>query len=313
MSAEGRPTLFVAGGRLRAGWRIAIYVACYVALLLVVQLPLGVAYVAYVMARGGGDFAALQAAIEPDALPLWAYTAFKLAEVVALVPMTYALRRWVDRRPFRTLGFHLDRQTAADLALGLALGGGQVLLVFAVSWAAGWLSVGWLSAPGVLQGLLDSVLLLALFCVVALGEELMFRGYLQVNAADGIGALPALCLVSLAFGLYHGLNPNLRWLGLLNIAFAGLVFGYARLVTGNLWLPIAYHLSWNWTMGALVALPVSGVRFGGLLSVVDRGVAPLWTGGPFGPEGGLLATAALLTALPVLWLWGRRRRPRPAA
>jgi membrane protease YdiL (CAAX protease family) len=299
-------SLFVGGGRLRTIWRIALYVACYLAVLLAVQVPLALAYVGYLMVRGVGDLNALQAAIQPDALPLWAYLALKLAEVVALVPVTFALRRWVDKRPLRTLGFQFDRRTPGDLALGLVLGGGQVALVVAISWVGGWLSVAWPGTAGAVSALVDAALVLALSCLVALGEELMFRGYLQGNAREGLGAIPALLLVSLGFGLFHALNPNFRWLGLLNITLAGVVLGYARLVTGSLWLPIAYHLSWNWTLGALFALPVSGVRYGGLLAVVDRGMAPLLTGGAFGPEGGLIATAVLLTAVPILWLWGRR-------
>jgi hypothetical protein len=49
------------------------------------------------------------------------------------------------------------------------------------------------------------------------------------------------------------------------------------------------------------------VRFGGLLHVVDPGNAPLLTGGAFGPEGGLMATVALLLSFPLFWWWGRRR------
>ena len=75
---------------------------------------------------------------------------------------------------------------------------------------------------------------------------------------------------------------------------------------------MAYHLSWNLFQGPVYGLPVSGVRFGGLLSVSDL-QASLLTGGTFGFEGGLLATVVLLLAFPIYWLWGQwRERELPA-
>jgi membrane protease YdiL (CAAX protease family) len=179
-------------------------------------------------------------------------------------------------------------------------------LIFGVEWASGCLGVSLLSGRALVRALADNLIFTAMFVLVAIGEELMFRGYLQVNLGEGIGTWPALLLTSALFGLFHGLNPNLRWLALVNIALAGLSMGYGRLVSGALWLPMAYHWSWNWFQGAVLALPVSGVRFGGLLHVVDRGTAPLLTGGAFGPEGGLIATGALLLSFPLFWWWGRR-------
>ena len=100
----------------------------------------------------------------------------------------------------------------------------------------------------------------------------------------------ALAVSSILFGLLHALNPNLTVLGFLNLVLAGVALGVGYWATGSLWLPIAYHLSWNFVQGSLLGLPVSGVRYGGLLAVADWGKAPRLTGGAFGPEGRLLAT-----------------------
>ena len=144
-------------------------------------------------------------------------------------------------------------------------------------------------------------------CAVALGEELVFRGYIQTNLQEGAGLPVALTLSSVLFGLFHALNPNVTRLGLLNIALAGVALGYGYAATKNLWLPIAYHLAWNFVQGPILGLPVSGMRYGGLLTVIDRGARPLITGGAFGPEGGILGTLVLLTTLPIFWWWGRER------
>jgi membrane protease YdiL (CAAX protease family) len=305
--AEQRTSFFVSGGRLRAGWRIILYVAAYIVALLIVQTPLGVVYLFYLASTGVRSLSDVQAALQPDQLPLWFYLALKAAEVAALVPLTYVLRRWVDKRSWRSLGFGIDRATGWELLLGLGVGAVQIALIVAVAWSGGWLSAQLPGATALSQGLVQGAMALLLFVLVALGEELMFRGYLQVNAQEALGAPLALLLVSIGFSLFHMLNPNFRWLALLNITLAGLALGYGRYVTGKLWLPMAYHLSWNFFQGPIFGLPVSGVRYGGLLSVANL-QAPLLTGGKFGPEGGLLATAFLLLAFPVYYLWGRWRQ-----
>jgi hypothetical protein len=162
------------------------------------------------------------------------------------------------------------------------------------------------------KGLREGLLAIGLFVTVAVGEELMFRGYLQTNLQEGLGLIPAWGLTSLLFGLFHIMNPNLTWMAVFNIALVGLSMGYGWMVVGNLWLPMAYHFGWNFFQGPVFSLPVSGVRYGGLLRVTDRGLSPFITGASFGPEGGLVGTLVLLSSFPVFWLWGRWRRTAQA-
>jgi len=299
---------FILDGRLRSGWRVALYLGGYLTALLAIQLPAGVLYVGYLMLRGRGDMADVLAAIQPAGLPLWFLLLLKFFELLALLLLTFAFRRWLDRRDFASLGFHRRRGWGWEALIGLGLGGAQMCFIFGVEWAGGLLSVGLLDGRALLQGLARGGLAVLLFGLVAVGEELMFRGYLLVNLHQGAGPVVGLGLSSLLFGLFHALNPNFNLIALFNITLAGLVFGYAWLVTGNLWLPMAYHFSWNFFQGPVFSLPVSGVRYGGLLAVSDRGVVSIITGDAFGPEGGLVGTVALLSALPVLWAWGRWQR-----
>jgi membrane protease YdiL (CAAX protease family) len=298
--------LFVAAGRLRTGWRVALYLVCYLVGLFAVQVPIAVIYVGHlVLAK---DEQGLAAALQPSSYPLWFLLLLKVGELALLLSLTYAFGRWLDKRRFVAFGFRPGRSWRLELLLGLALGAAQMGVIFGVTWAGGWLSVGWLDGAALVRGLAQGVLAAALFALGALGEEVMFRGYLQVNLQEGSGPLLALLLSSLLFGIFHIMNPSFGWLPLVNIVLAGLAMGCARLATGNLWLPIAYHFAWNFFQGAVLALPVSGMRYGGLLAVTDVGTRPWLTGAAFGPEGGLVGTVALLTAFPVFWLWGRWRR-----
>jgi hypothetical protein len=109
------------------------------------------------------------------------------------------------------------------------------------------------------------------------------------------------------FGVFHGLNPNLTWLALLNIFLAGVVLAAGYLVTRSLWLPMAFHFSWNFVQGPILDFPLSGLDTTGVLITRSGGNAWL-TGGAFGPEGGLFSTAVLCLALLLLWVWHRRAR-----
>jgi membrane protease YdiL (CAAX protease family) len=300
--------LFVLDGRLRSGWRVGLYLFLYLMGLLVVQTPVVILYGSTLWLQGVRELTEFLAAFQPDRLPLWFYLVLKVAELILLLPLTYACRRLLDRRSFVSLGFRRDRAWRRDLLLGLAMGGLQMGFIFGIEWAGGWLAVGLLDGAALVGGLAAVVVAAALFVLVAVGEELTFRGYLLVNLRDGAGPALALALSSLLFGVFHSLNPNLKPLGLINIALAGAAMGYAWLVTGNLWLPMAYHFSWNFFQGPIFSLPVSGVHYGGLLAVADQGTAPFVTGAAFGPEGGIVGTLALLSAFPMLWAWGRWRR-----
>jgi membrane protease YdiL (CAAX protease family) len=298
---------FVRDGRLRSGWRVTFYLICYVVGLLVVQTPIVGLYVAYLLSKNPAMLSSLMEALQPSQLPLWLDTALKVVELLMVLAFTYLLGRLIDRRPFVGYGFRRKRGWIQDIVLGLALGAAQMLFIVAVEWAGGWLSIDRPDAATLIKGLRDALFGVVLFVAVALGEELIFRGYVQTNLQEGTNRMLALTISSLLFGLFHSLNPNVTGLGLLNLALAGIVLGYGYMVTGNLWLPIAYHFAWNFAQGPILSLPVSGVRYGGLLTVSDQGTAPLITGGAFGPEGGLLGTLVLLCTFPLFWWWGRER------
>ena len=200
------------------------------------------------------------------------------------------------------------RRSLGELGLGRvgalrASGGGFLLgvvimvpiLILAV--VAGGLRYG--SDQGtVLQYLSTGVWTVVVLLGPAAAEELLFRGYPMRVLTERWGAVAALVLTTLAFSLVHGSNPNFAPLALVNIALAGLLLGLILLVTGSLWWAIGLHLGWNFATTYLADLPVSGLVIvdAPLVEVTQPG-NPLLTGGEFGLEGGLAATAGLLVAV----------------
>jgi len=79
--------------------------------------------------------------------------------------------------------------------------------------------------------------LLALAALAGLGEEMLFRGWLQTWLAGPLGPLGALAAASVAFGLVHAVT---RWYAVL-AAVIGALLGALFLWTENLIAPILVH------------------------------------------------------------------------
>jgi membrane protease YdiL (CAAX protease family) len=127
----------------------------------------------------------------------------------------------------------------------------------------------------------------------AVGEEMLFRGYGFQVLVKGIGAFATILPVAVLFGLAHSQNLNFGPLALFNTILWGVVLGYAYLRSGGLWLPIGLHFGWNW------ALPLLGANLSGFTMNVTGyamhwNIGERWSGGAYGPEGGLLTTAVAI-------------------
>ena len=139
----------------------------------------------------------------------------------------------------------------------------------------------------------------AVLAPAALAEEVAFRGFPLVILASVFGRGTAIVVMSLIFGLAHGLNPEVTPLAIGNVALAGVFLSLAFYAPGGIWTAWGAHLAWNGTLAALDA-PVSGLPFRIPLINFDPGTVTWFTGGAFGPEGGVTATVVLLFGCAVL-------------
>ena len=243
-----------------------------------------------------------------------------LFSLLASVLAVWAAGRWLDRRRFADFGLHLDRHWWIDLGFGLLLGALLMAAIFVVEWAAGWISVGeTFAVTNPERSFLPAILSASLhFLSVGISEELLFRGYLLRNLSEGfnfpaISARRAVVLAwvlgSLLFGFAHAANPNATVISTANIALAGIFLGIGYVLTGDLAIPIGVHITWNFFQGNVFGFPVSGslTSFATFVSI-DQGGPELWTGGPFGPEGGLIGVIAIVLGTVLTWLWIRWTR-----
>ena len=213
------------------------------------------------------------------------------AMLVATLLTAFLFRKLIDRRSFVSLGFSLGRQMRIDLVAGMIWGVGLISAVFCILLSMGGVNVESIQFPPV--GAL--IYLVLLFAVVAVSEELMIRGYLLNNLMASMNKYIALLLVSVIFAAFHGANPNVTLVGLLNIVLAGLLLGIYYVHRQNLWFPIGMHWTWNLFQGGVYGSSVSGTKSVGFLTL-DVSGSELLTGGEFGFEASLVTSAVILAA-----------------
>lgn len=284
--------------RLRAGWRIALFVLTYVvAQILFATIFVGLAITLLPIEGVAG--------LPPQLI------AGHVADFVALVVAVFIARGLYDKRRFETLGLEPRSPWLVDLAVGALVGLLLMSLIFLVHLAAGWLTIEGFGWQGPSAGMFLPVLLgfLVIFLLVGFKEELMVRGYLFQNIEDGLGTVWAVVLSSVVFGVIHLGNPDSSLIAAAGISIGGLLFAVAYLVTRALWYPIGLHFAWNFAEGPIFGFPVSGLASGGLIIHRVTGPEPI-TGGAFGPEAGLIVVAAALLGIGLTLLYGRWRAAR---
>ena len=299
--------------RLRAFWRLLLQFVIYFGGLAVLGVIASVVFALLGGAALGGEGPENL----PDSPALWAVGG--MASLVAALLSVWIAGRFFDRRPFYDFGLRLDKEWWLELCFGLFLGALLMSGIFFVDLAAGWVAVtGAFEATSKGTPFFPTILApLVWFICVGFYEELVSRGYQLRNMAEGLnfpgvgpkGAVVlAWVLSSSLFGLLHLSNPNASVVSTAGIAFAGLLLGAGYVLTGRLATPIGLHMTWNFFQGNVFGFPVSGLEpVGATFLSIEQGGPPLFTGGVFGPEAGLLGLAAMVVGILLTWLWVRAR------
>lgn len=266
------------------GWRPAARAVAWVLFYLVVGLLLtALPFILY-----------MRYAASPDTAALTGNSTALLLQGIAQLAM-FGLLTWLIGH--RVLGLSAPQLGWAASVRGKGfirgLVGAVALALIAMLVAVTFGGARWLhDAGGVVDYLRSVGLTLMVLAPAALAEELAFRGLPLVLLASVFGRGAAIVIMSLIFGLAHGLNPEVTPLAIGNVALAGVFLGLAFYAPGGIWTAWGAHLGWNVALAALDA-PVSGLPFRIPLIDFDPGTVTWLTGGAFGPEGGVAATVAL--------------------
>ena len=218
-----------------------------------------------------------------------------LGELIGLTGVLAAA--WImsrlEKRSFGTYGLPLQGAFGKLFWVGAALGLTEISAVIGGMEVFGAYRFGSLAIHG--SELVRWAIFWGLFfLVVGLYEEFQFRGYVQFTVTQALGFWPAAILLSVAFGLVHKGNPGESWAGIAGVIVTGLLWCFALRRTGNLWLTVGMHASFDFGETFLYSVPDSGLVFPGHLSNATI-AGPAWlTGGSVGPEASVFDFVMLI-------------------
>ncbi|MGE0420806.1 MAG: lysostaphin resistance A-like protein [Reyranellaceae bacterium] len=218
--------------------------------------------------------------------------------------LLYLWVRLVEWRPFHTIGLGLSRS-------GLMVLFGIVLALLMTSLVMVGLMIGGqlqprVAAPGTTGGvaLAGILFMLLAFAVQSSSEEALYRGFLMNVVSYRVGLAAGIGVSTLLFALAHSRNHGFDALAAINLVLFALFVALLAVRTGSIWASCAWHTLWNWSIANVWGLEISGEPpDGGSIMAWQSHGLKLWTGGDWGPEGGLAATIVLALGVAALFLW----------
>jgi hypothetical protein len=211
---------------------------------------------------------------------------FAAAAVANAIPL-----RIYERSRLSDIGLGWNHDSRRNLSLGILGGIGAALCVLILPILTRAAEIE--PDPGTHTQWGSMLFLTIILLFGAVGEELLFRGYAFQVLLQNMGPWATILPVSVLFGIAHLNNQNVSTLGILNTMLWGVLLGYAFLRSGDLWLPIGLHFGWNWTL-PLLGGNLSGFTMGTTGYLLHWKAGLLWSGGAYGPEGGLLTTGVIV-------------------
>ena len=229
--------------------------------------------------------------------------AFALLLTAALIVLTlvYVLR--IEKRSAASMGLVRGgwlRQYAVGFALGLGL-----------LMAAGAIPM-WLIGPVEARGFSVMVAVyFTAFIVQSASEEIFFRGFLMPSIGTRIGVVWGVLISSFVFALAHIFNPGMTVTGFIAVFFIGLFLALYILRTGSLLGACAVHAAWNFGIGLISVISISGFtidyavwQFGEVVPTEDVNI--------LGDPVDLIAIGVFIIGICLLLFAGKRRLVVPA-
>ncbi|KKC30495.1 metal-dependent membrane protease [Caldanaerobacter subterraneus subsp. pacificus DSM 12653] len=285
-------------GQMRSGWKITILIAgTFVITLLLSFLAFFIigligGYLKYTAQK-------LYLLLMVGEERFYLFTTISFLSTVIMITL---MLKFIDKKKFKDIGFTSLKYGYKNLIVGFLIGAFSIAIIVLILYILGAVTIernSNISAYYLLWGMYA-------FILVGLEEELMSRGYF-INALNQMERPWVSVLISsIIFSLMHILNPNIVFLGLLNIFLIGVLFSYMYLKTGNLWMPIGYHISWNYFQGYIFGFNVSGNAIRGIYNAFPKN--NFLSGGDFGLEGGIIATLVILITFLILYYYFERYR-----
>ena len=223
-------------------------------------------------------------------------TVFEIA-----LPILYC--RLAEGRSFASMGF-VKKGAVKQYLLGYLIGAALILATVGISIVTGQSKITF-------TGVTFSTVLLVIayffgYLIQGAAEEVLFRGFFMLSFYGALNrfrerkgsAVLAVLVSAFLFAFAHVLNPGFTPLAFLSIFLTGILFGLYILRTGSILGACAMHSAWNFILGNILGVQVSGtMASSSIFQTVDIGQTSFINGGAFGLEGGIGDIAVMIVAI----------------
>jgi len=223
------------------------------------------------------------------------------AMLVFLLLLGYAaMGAWMDRQrgPIGAQGLTRRPGWLGEAGLGLSVGWSIAVICVLPLVAVGGIAIVLALQPSAWGWLLADALF---FALLALAEEIAFRGYGFQRFVRAVGPIGAALGFAAIYGIIQALLPGASHASVaVSVAFS-LVLSTAYLRTRALWVSWGINFGWKASRALVFGLAVSGSNSHSPLVQGDP-MGPFWlTGGGFGLDGTWIPFFVFLAAMPVVY------------
>lgn len=192
----------------------------------------------------------------------------------------------------------------------LGMNKGKTLLRYVIGWLIALAFLAVVQSINILSGGVNAqinkdfnlfvfLLLLIGFIFQGFMEEFLLRSLLCTQFAVKWSVAAGVILNSIIFGLGHMRNASASPLSVVNTVLIGILFSLIFYYHDNLWLVSGFHSGWNFILGPVLGIIVSGFELPTSILITNSDLTKtLLNGGKYGFEAGLPVT--IITTLLII-------------
>jgi len=276
-------------GKIRSGWKIAGVTGVFLGIVGILSVVIGIIAAGFLLLGGELDLHTMEFTKNGKRImDNVTIIAMFLQEVVMIITPIIAWK-YIMKRPLSNMGLDSFKNHSKELLVGLLFG----IISISVVFGALVLSKNAVVESWTPHFSADTIIYLVLFILVGFAEEIYGRGFIM-SALRQTRNVPVVIIVSsVIFAILHSTNSGIGIIPYINLTLVGVLFAYMYLKSGNIWMSIGYHITWNYFQGNVFGFKVSGTNTTGIITTSNK-INNIFNGGEFGPEGGLFVTAILL-------------------
>lgn len=216
--------------------------------------------------------------------------------------------KFYEKRPFHTIGFTKEnalKKYLVGFATGMVMNISVIAtlaLVGCIEFTSESIAVTGINAIG---GVL--VFLLG-YIIQGASEEILTRGWIFQVIGSRYKPWLGVLIASILFSIMHLGNDGVNIFAAINIFLIAILLSLFVMKDSGIWGACGLHSAWNWTLGNVFGLSVSGT--GEKTSLIDLNTRgnELLSGGEFGVEGSIILTLLLVGLISVISIFLLRNR-----